>query len=95
MMPNCDLRDRFVDQDRFFFLHTYGCRHLNLNKFTLRYFAFTSAILIETSLCDVFVLSCLTTKLRDVQYNRGLKTVLFTFLSDPRVSQFYLYGLKN
>ena len=51
-----------------FFLHTYGCRHLILIKFTIN--TFTNFDL--TSFCDILVTSRLTTKLRDVHYNQCL-----------------------
>ena len=41
-----------------------------------------------------FVMSCFITKLREVHHNQCFEDVLVMFLSDPRVYQFYLYGLK-
>ena len=63
-------------------------------KFSLKYFAFRSAILILRSLCYVFVMFCLTTNLPDIHYNQCFEERTDHALSDPRVYQFYLYGLK-
>ena len=78
------------------FLHTYGCRHLNLIKYTLKYIAFTSDILILTSCCYVLV----TFRLKRKSYvmsitTNALKNLLVTFLSGPRVYQFYLIQVNK
>ena len=73
MMPNCDPRDRFVDQYPKLMIDSFSCTliiwvpTLDFIHIYLKYFAFTSAISKLTSLlglCDVA--RCLTTKLRDV-----------------------------
>ena len=45
----CPEGDRFVDQYLTLILHSYGCRHLILIKFTLKYSAFTLTIFNLTS----------------------------------------------
>ena len=70
MMPNCDPRDRFVDQYLTLVIDSFSCTHMGadieLNQIYLEIFC------IQVSHFDfeVFVMPCLTTKLHDVYNNQ-------------------------
>ena len=83
-------------QDKFLFLHTYGYGHLNKIKFTLKYFAFMSTILIFTSFrdnfCDVPLIHQVTWRPLQPMFWRRM---LVTFLPVPQVHKSYLIQVNK
>ena len=63
MMPNCDPRDRFLDQYLTLMIDSYSCTPMGVDtlikiKFNLKYFAFAPAILFLhhfVMFCDVML----------------------------------------